>query len=77
MKHDSDVPWWVPYIIIFAYFCALTYGWLVVDKVTTPDYFIQFGLLMAGAFGIQMSTTRKGKNRNVDIEADNVDVKEK
>ncbi len=71
---NVNAPWWIVYLFIGAYFTALTYGWLVVDKVTTSDYFIQFGLLMAAAFGVQINPQKK--KGSVDIEADNVDVTE-
>jgi hypothetical protein len=40
---------WAIYIFAGIYVIALTYGWLFFEppKVTTGDYFTQFGLILA------------------------------
>lgn len=74
MKHSP--PWWIAYLFLGGYAVALTYGWLVVDKVTTGDYFTQFSLLLTAAFGIQIPDSKKLKGTNVQVEGEDVTVTE-
>lgn len=69
-------PWWVPYLFLGIYALALVYGCFVVGNVSTADFFTQFSLLLASAFGIQIEPKPR-KGGNVDIEAENVDVNER
>ena len=74
MMTNHGAPWWVAYMFLSGYAVALTYGWLVVDKVPTSDYFTQMSLLLAAAFGIQMEP--RGKKGSVEVTGEDVTVTE-